>query len=189
MNTQNMNVTAAAVTKKRGRKTLWDTDYDAAVKRQHTRVMKDVVTKKARILKPLPQPPIKCEVVALLSERGTMIQQFIEPKVVEKEVKAPKRTGGRKSLWESDPGAAATRELDRYLKMEEVAARKVARELAKELKGLEPAKPKGNPKINQEWLAKEVKKAKKSKALLAAEEEIMALKAELDALKIPKHSY
>ena len=112
--------------KRGGRKSLWETDYDAAVKRQWDRVLRDLPKggKKLRAV------PLKLEVVALLDANGKTLKKYTAvirdahqplppPKAAAakgaKESKEPKKRGGRKSLWETDPEGAAARELDRWL--------------------------------------------------------------------------
>jgi len=179
MNTQNTNVTAVVTkmipqgevlevqevkAKKRGgRKSLWETDYDAAVKRQWSRTMNELPRGVKRSLRKV---PVKCEVVALFTADGEVVKMFAAKigdvprspvkKIKMKEPQAPKKRG-RKSLWETDPEAAATREFEKCQSKAGIAE-------------------------------KYQKKAKESKQLKAAREEILELKAELDALMPKKHS-
>ena len=111
MNTQTATVTTAAVTqKKRGRKRLWETDPEEAMKKQWKLVMRDVKKEASKTRKPV---PIKCEVVALLTAQGEVIQKF--GAVIGDAPKQEPTRKGRKSLWETDPEAAATREVGRWL--------------------------------------------------------------------------
>ena len=199
MTNQNMIVAPAAVTqKRRGRKSLWETDYDAAVKRQWVMVMREV-KKEAR--KPLKQVPVRCEVVALLTQHGEVVKRYGAvigdvPRVVKK--------GGRKSLWDTDPAMAAERELEKWLskvpaaKVAKKRGRKglwetdydaaVARQWGRVMKEL-PKAPK-ECKVKKGVIEKYARKNKEPKGLKEARAEIMALKAQLDTLKIPaKHSF
>ena len=209
MTTQNMTVavTAAVTQKKRGRKSLWETDYDAAVKRQWGQVMR-AVKKEAR--KPRKPVPMMCEVVALLNQHGEVVERY--GAVIGDVAKVAKK-GGRKSLWETDPVAAAARELELQLSKvpkgpkasKASKASKVAKELKKRgRKSLwetdydaavkrqwervmkELPKPPKEGKLKAGVLEKHQKLAKESKQLKAAKKEILELKAELDALKLPK---
>ena len=96
----------AAEKKRRGRKSLWETDYDAAVKRQWERVMKDLPKSPMRRLRAV---PVKLEVVALLTQQGEVVERYVGMVIPN----IPKRRG-RKSLWETDPEAAAAREMEKW---------------------------------------------------------------------------
>lgn len=202
MTTQNMTVavTAAVTQKKRGRKSLWETDYDAAVKRQWGQVMR-AVKKEAR--KPRKPVPVRCEVVALLNHHGEVVERY--GAVIGDVAKVAKK-GGRKSLWETDPVAAAARELELQLSKVPVSkapkgpkeskkrGRKtlwdtdydaaVKRQWERVLKEL--PKPPKEGKLKAGVLEKYQKIANESKQLKAAKKEILELKAELDALKLHK---
>ena len=206
MTTQNMTVavTAAVTQKKRGRKSLWETDYDAAVKRQWGQVMR-AVKKEAR--KPRKPVPVRCEVVALLNQHGEVVERY--GAVIGDVAKVAKK-GDRKSLWETDPVAAAARELELQLskvpkapkaskapkgpKEPKKRGRKtlwdtdydaaVKRQWERVLKEL--PKPPKEGKLKAGVLEKYQKIANESKQLKAAKKEIMELKAELDTLKLHK---
>ena len=207
MNTQSatVTVTAAVTQKKRGRKSMWETDYDAAVKRQWTMVMKEL---KKGVNRELKHVPVQCEVIALLTSKGDVIQRFGAVISGPTKVEAPKR--GRKSLWETDPAAAAARELEKWLP--KVQATKVAKK-PKETEPVKGGKKRGRKSmwetdydaaVKRQWsrVMKELPKAPKegklkpgvlekhqaknneSNALKKAKAEIMQLKAQLDALKM-----
>ena len=199
-------VTAAVTQKKRGRKSLWETDYDAAVKRQWGQVMRGV-KKEAR--KPRKPVPMRCEVVALLNQHGEVVERY--GAVIGDVAKVAKK-GGRKTLWETDPVAAAARELELQLSKVPVPKALKAPKAPKVAKGpkkrgrktlwetdydaavkrqwervmKELHKPPKEGKLKAGVLEKYQKIAKESKQLKAAKKEILELKAELDALKLPK---
>lgn len=189
--------------KKRGRKSLWETDYDAAVKRQWGQVMKQLPKAPMKNLK---RVPVKLEVVALLTQHGEVVERYAAvigdaPKVAQR--------GGRKSLWEIDPEAAAARELMRYLaKVPATKAPKAPKEVKEPKKrgrkSLWETDPEAAAKRQYKLVMRELcpKKSRSAamqaaakKRKLAAEEtanelamakaEIMTLKAELDAIRLP----
>ena len=182
----------------RGRKSLWETDYDAAVKRQWGRVMKEIPKLPMSKLRKV---PMRCEVVALLTQHGEVVSKFA---ATIGEVKVVSRRGGRKSLWETDPEAAAARELERQLL--KVPAQKSKKIAKKALRGLWATDY--DAAVKRQWVRvmKELPKAPKEGKLKAGvaekvlgrkgnkegreiakmKKEMMAMKAELDALKMPK---
>ena len=195
-----MNTVTAVTQKKRGRKSLWETDYDAAVKRQWKQVMKQLPKAPMRTLK---RVPVKLEVVALLTQHGEVVERYAgvigdAPKVAQR--------GGRKSLWETDPEAAAARELERCLA--KVPAPKALKAPKEPKEAKEPKKrgrkslwetdPEAAAKRQHKLVLKQLRTARKQKKvvveksqskLAAAKKEILALKMELDALRLPqKHS-
>lgn len=196
MNTQNTNVTAVVTkmipqgevlevqevkAKKRGgRKSLWETDYDAAVKRQWSRTMNELPR---GVKRPLRKVPVKCEVVALFTADGEVVKMFAAKigdaprspvkKIKVKEPQAPKKRG-RKSLWETDPEAAATRELEKYQS-----------NVLKESKQLKATKEK---KVEQQAQANARELQKLKDSVFEKEKQLQMLKEMLDALMPKKHS-
>ena len=194
--------------KKRGRKSLWETDYDAAVKRQWGRVVKQLPKAPMKNLKKV---PVKCEVVALLTQHGEVVERY--GAVIGDANKVPKKRG-RKSLWETNPEAAACREMEKWDELERKANKVVKPRAAKVV--TEPKKrgrkslwetdydaavkrqyklvmgelcpkPKKSRSAAMQAAAKRRKLVvdKAAKELVMAKAEILELKAELDALRLP----
>lgn len=179
--------------KKRGRKSLWETDYEAAVTRQWGRVMTQLPKSPMKRLRAV---PVKLEVVALLTQQGEVVERYMGVVIPN----IPKKRG-RKSLWETDPEAAACRVMDQWDAANRAAKPKKAKVVGEPKKrgrkSLWEIDYDAAVKRQHKLVMKQLRKPhpaqkvvnKAAKELVRVKAELRELKAELDALQLPqKHS-